>query len=162
MKDTIALIIVCLIAGGCRRTEHNKELFSAPEGVTYEIEEGLEFHTFSWGDGNNISVFMVYPHPAGLSQPIVPWMANQMSQKFEPRLEAINGIESFTKTSSEVCLGIFSGQQIDFLITMNDRNTIHQCIYVLWDGERVWQGQLTGLTDNDITMVHRILATSAR
>jgi len=40
---------------------------------------------------------------------------------------------------------------------MNDGKTVCQTMHILWDGARLWQGQLTGITEDDLMMVETIL-----
>ena len=152
----MALITIFYVLSGCRRTSNVSSMFSVPDGVTYE-NKVPEFHSFHWNDGNDTALFMISPHPAGLSESMVSWMADQTANQFEPVIKDINGVESFIKKSSDISAGKFTGRLIDFLLKTKDGKTFRQCIYVLWDGERVWQGQLTGPKDSDIEMVHRIL-----
>ena len=159
MRTSIALIAVCLIASGCRRANKGAPMFSPTDGVTHERKAGLDVHTFHWGDGDDTAVFMISRHPAGLSESMVRGMAAQTAERFEPELKGMVEVQSVAKRSSDISVGRFSGKQIEFLVTTKDGQTFHQCMYVLWDGQRVWQGQLTGSTDGDIAMVHRILAS---
>lgn len=159
MKTSIAFIAICLIVSGCSRTENVESMFSVPDGVTCESKASLEFHTFRWGDGDDTAVFMISPHPAGLSESMVRGMAAETAKRFEQDIKALDEVESVVTTSSDISVGRFSGRQIDFLVTTKDGETFHQCMYVLWDGERVWQGQLTASEDSGIAMVHRILAS---
>ena len=159
MRTSIAVIAICLIVSGCRRTDNVAPMFSVPDGVMHESKASPEFHAFHWGDGDDTAVFMISPHPAGLSESMVRGMAAQTAKRLEPDLKALDEVESVVKTSSDISVGRFSGRQIDFLVTTKDGKTFHQCMYVLWDGERAWQGQLTGSEDSDIAMVRRILAS---
>lgn len=159
MRTSTALITICLIISGCRRTNNGATMFSVPDGVTHESKASPEFHTFHWSDGNDTALFMISPHPAGLSESMVRGMAAETAKQLEPNLKAMDGVESVAKTSSDISVGRFSGRQIDFLVTTKDGKKFHQCMYVLWDGERAWQGQLTGSEDSNIAMVHRILAS---
>ena len=147
------LILVC----GCG--ENGTPIFSVPEGVTYESKAAPESHSFHWGEGNDTVVFVVSPHPAGLSEAMVRRMADETASLVEPELRALDEVESVAKTSSDISVGRFTGREVDFLLTGEDGKTFHQCVYVLWDGERVWQGQLSGSEDSDLAMVRRILAS---
>ena len=40
---------------------------------------------------------------------------------------------------------------------MTDGTAVYQCVYVLSDGNRLWQGQLTGSQREDLAMVRSIL-----
>ncbi len=161
MRTSIGVIAICLIVSGCRRTENGASTFSVPDGVTHESKTSPEWHAFHWGDSEETALFMISPHPAGLSESMVHGMAAQTAKLLEPDLKALEEVESVVKICSDISVGRFSGRQVDFLVTTKDGKALHQCIYILWDGERVWQGGLTGPKDSDIAMVHRILRSRA-
>ncbi len=126
MRTSISLIMICLIFSGCDRKGNSTPMFSVPDGVTYESDGDLESHVFRWGNGDDITLFMIFAHPAGLPESMVYEMANQIEKRAEPALRTIEDIESVRKTSADISAGRFNGRETDFLCTDKDGKTIHQ------------------------------------
>lgn len=157
MKTTIALISICLMIG-CDRIDKSEALFYVPDGVTHKTETDTRLHSFTWGNDDEMTSFIVYPHPAGLSQSMVWDTADQIARGLETKLNNLDETQEVAKASSDFSIGRFTGRLIDFLVTGKDGKTFHQCMYVMWDGNRVWQGQMTALKESDLQMVQRILS----
>ena len=147
---------------GCKRDKSDEVQFVVPPHVIYEFREDPEFHSFNWGKDEDTAVFMIHPHPAGLSATMVEEMADKTSALLEPQLKKSEGIKSVSRKVHDITAGCFSGREIDFKVVTTNGKTFYQCIYVLWDGDRVWQGQLTGPTEDDLGMAHRILQTKKK
>ena len=104
-----------------------------------------------------MSLFMMSPHPAGLSRSMIDKMASDTAAKLEPELEKIEGVVSLKREEADISAGEYSGKEIIFIVAMSDGKTAYQCMYLLWDGNRLWQGQLTGSRKEDLAMVRTIL-----
>jgi len=155
-------LFLLIAFSGCKRDKSDEVQFVVPPNVVYEFSEDTEHHSFNWGKDGNTAVFMIYPHPAGLSAEMVEEMAEKTAALSEPKVKKIEGVKSVSKKVHDIKAGHFSGKEIDFIVVTTKGKTFYQCIYVLWDGDRVWQGQLTGPTEDDVDMAHRILQTKKK
>lgn len=157
MKNIALVLLIGLLAGGCSNHDDKVARFDPPAGVTYEAHNDVEFHSFHWGTNDTTAVFGMFPHPAGLNQAMVDKMANDAGSQLEPELRKIEGVETLEKETVEISAGAFTGKEIRATLSMADGETIYQSMYLLWDGSRLWMGQLTGSTGDDLAMVRTIL-----
>ncbi len=162
MKKAVLLSAVLITAAGCADRESGMISFAVPADVVHEYKANLEFHSFHWGANDNTAVFMLHPHPAGLSPSMVQGMADKTAAQLESQLKMIEGVESVSRKATNIAAGHFSGKEIDFTVMTTDGKSFYQCVYVLWDGDRVWQGQLTGAKDTDIGVARKLLQTAQK
>jgi hypothetical protein len=157
-QNTAAYLVVVLILAGCAGQKQAGVPLSLPEGVIYESQDDVEFQSFRWGEDEAMALFMMSPHPAGLSQDMVDVMANSKAVSgLETELLTIEGVNTLDREDRALASGRFSGKEIVFTLEMSDGKTVYQAMYILWDGTRLWQGQLTGAQPRDFDMVRAIL-----
>ena len=157
MKTTFPFAIVALLIAGCAGRDKNEAPFVLPEGVRYESQDDIGFQSFRWGTDDAAAVFMMSPHPAGLSREMVDKMASDTVSQLEPELRKIEGVDTLERSALDISAGEFTGKAITFTLGMSDGKTVYQSVYVLWDGSRLWQGQMTGSHPKDLGMVRSIL-----
>jgi len=134
-----------------------EEPLDLPAGVIHESEDEIGFHSFHWGTKDTAAVFMMSPHPAGLSLEMMDQMASDAAAQLEPALRKIEGVQNIQQEFRDIRAGEFSGKEICCTLRMSDGQTIYQSMYILWDGTQVWQGQLTGSKEEDRERVRSIL-----
>jgi len=83
MKNTVPFVIVALLMIGCVGHKHSATPFDLPEGVVYESQDDIGFQSFRWGTNDSTALFMMSPHPAGLStERYRRWRAEELVQTF--------------------------------------------------------------------------------
>lgn len=136
--------------------------FDLPAGVVHETEDDIEFHSFRWGTNDITGLFMMSPHPAGLSREMVDKMASDAAPQVESAMREIEGVEGLSTETRDFTAGDFTGKAIICKLRMTDGKTVYQTMHILWDGTRFWQGQLTGTKEDDLTMVRTILKSKTK
>ena len=162
MKNTIYILVVALCVAGCAKQNSTVSSFDLPAGVIYETEDDIEFHSFRWGTNDTTALFMMSPHPAGLNRAMVDKMASDAVPKVKSAMRGVEGVEYLNMETHDFTAGDFTGKAIICRLSMTDGKTVYQTMHILWDGTRLWQGQLTGTTEDDLAMVQTILESKTR
>ena len=157
MKKALLTVVGAMLVFGCASRKQTVAPFPLPEGVVYEAQDDIGFRSFRWGADDAMALFMMSPHPAGLSRDMVDKMASDTASKAEPEFRKIEGVDTLKKEAADISAGDFTGKEVVFTVGMSDGKTICQSLYVLWDGSRLWQGQMTGSRPEDLQMVRSIL-----
>ena len=131
--------------------------FDVPSGVTYELDARAMVHSFRWGTKDTTALFMMYPHPAGLNHAMVGEMARDAKRELESAMRKIKGVLDVETTVDDLSAGDYTGKAIVCKLHMEDGKAGYQTIHILWDGSRLWQGQLTATTEDDLRMVETLL-----
>ncbi|MDD2240573.1 MAG: hypothetical protein PHI93_07930 [Kiritimatiellae bacterium] len=162
MKKIIPILIIAICVSSCTKPKPTESPFVLPAGVTYETEGDIEFHAFHWGSNATAAVFMIYPHPAGLNYAMVDKMASDSIPTLEAAMREVEGVDNLNTETHDFKAGDFTGKVINCTVNMADGKKVYQAMHILWDGTRLWQGQLTGTTENDLEMGERILNSKTK
>lgn len=134
--------------------------FSIPEDVQFESKAEHEFYSFRWGQAESIQLLMLYPNPASSSAKMVKPMADMMAISFEDNLDADSGLSLSSSTRESVEFGPFVGEQLTFVLEADDGISVTQIVFVLHDGRRIWNGQLSGTSADGIERTKAILGSA--
>jgi len=157
IRAIVGVLLVLLMAG-CTSQKQDGVPLILPEGVIHESQDDVELQLFRWGEGEAMALFMMSPHPAGLNRAMVDVMANSEAVSgLETELLKIEGVSTLDRDDGDIASGQFAGKEILFTLEMSDGKTVYQAMYILWDGTRLWQGQLTGSQPKDLDMVRVLL-----
>ena len=162
MKNALRLVAAALCLVGCARHGNGVASFDLPPGVIHETTRDIEFHSFRWGTNDTMALFMMSPHPAGLNRAMVEKIASDAASQLEPAMRKIEGVEDLSTETRDFAAGDFTGKEIVCKLRMKDGKTVYQAMHILWDGTRLWQGQLTGTKEDDLEMVERILRSKTK
>ena len=157
MKYSLFISLILTIAIGCAQQRTIYSSFDTPQGVTHKIDENIEFHVFNWGKNETAGLFMMSPHPAGLNHAMVARMTEDAIPLVKNAMREVEGVEEMETSTEDIVSGAFSGTAIVCKLKMNDASTIYQTMHILWDGNRLWQGQMSGHSIDDLRMVELIL-----
>jgi len=157
MKTASLILMILTVASGCATQRAAMSPFDLPPGVTYEVDESTDYRSFRWGTDDTMALFMMFPHPAGLDRAMVDKMAEDAESQLPAAMRGIEGSTRMETTTRAVSAGAFTGKAIVCKLTMDDGKTVYQTMHILWDGNRLWQGQLSGTTEDDLKMVETIL-----
>ena len=87
-------------------------------------------------------------------------MVDMMAVTFEDQMSQQSNISDIQQTRHEVDLGPFTGTELEFVITHSAGLTIRQYIFVLHDGNRAWNGQLSANSTQDISRARMIMKSA--
>ena len=132
-------------------------VFNIPDDVTFETKTDMEFYSFKWGKDASIALLMFYPYPTSTSEQMLKPMIELMEIGFEYQMKKMAGIKDIKKTKRDIKAGVFSGVEIEFAVVYGDGKIIEQYMFLVWDGDRAWSGQLTAPSTDDINKAHTIL-----
>ena len=102
------------------------------------------------------------PHPAGLNRAMVDKMTEDARSQVVAAMRAVEDVVEVETTTDDISAGDFTGKAIVCKLRMSDGKTVYQTMHILWDGSRLWQGQLTGTTKDDLKMVETILKSRTK
>ena len=162
MRYTLRLAAAALCLVGCARHGNVAATFDLPPGVIHETSRDIDFHSFRWGTNDTMALFMMSPHPAGLNHAMFGKMASDAASQLEPAMRKLEGVENLSTETRDFTAGDFTGKEIICRLRMKDGKTVYQTMHILWDGTRLWQGQLTGTKEDDLAMVQRILRSKTK
>lgn len=134
--------------------------FMVPEGVSFESKKEHEFYTFRWGEAAKTQLLMIHPHPAPSSAKMLKPMADMMAISFEENLPAKESMKLVSSKREAIQLGLFSGEQLSFKIEGPNGIHVDQYIFLLHDGERVWNAQLSGMDEDGLKRAKAILSSA--
>ncbi len=157
MKHAVLVLILGALVLGCAQQRVAPPPFDLPSGVIYETDDRIEFHAFRWGTDDATALFIMSPHPAGLNRAMVDKMAESARPELVAAMRNVEGVAEVETTKGEISAGDFTGRTIFCKLKMDDGKTVYQTMHILWDGSRLWHGQLTGTTEDDLRMVEAIL-----
>jgi len=159
---TLPILMILVLGFGCAQQHPVTPPFDLPPGVTYETDENIEFHSFRWGTNETTALFMMSPHPAGLSYAMVDKMIEDARPMVIQAMREVEGVDEVDTTTRNITAGDFTGKAIVCELGMADGKTVRQTMHIVWDGNRLWQGQLTGTTEDDLKTVETILKSKTR
>ena len=137
--------------------------FQIKDGVKFEnkTKNKMEFYSFEWGQPG--TMFMLYRNSAITSKDMLKPMTEIMSTAFKDQMKKQPGMEIKSFSNREVSLGIFSGTELEFVITNTQFGIeIKQYMFLLWDGNSCWSGQFSDSSAKDISTVYDILKNAKR
>lgn len=153
----IALALSTLVTASAGEAVGKSYVFSLPDGVTYQSRGEMEFYTFRWGTAPQLALFMLNVNPVPLSTIATESMADTMERTFEEQMKAGGLATDIQKKKTKVILGSFKGTELEFVITHAGGIKVRQYIFVLHDGRRMWNGQLTAFSEADLKTAHTII-----
>lgn len=135
--------------------------FEIPEGVHFESKVEHEFYTFRWGTAPNNTLFMLHPHPAEMPFDALKPMADMMEVTLKDQLLKQGKFETVETQRHAIELGIFKGFEFESVITDASGLILTQYMFLLHDGERMWNAQISGL-NSDVQVARDILNQATR
>jgi hypothetical protein len=135
--------------------------FTVPDEVQFESRGGgIEHYTFRWGEAPDMALLMLHANPAPMTPRAIKPMADMMEITFEDQLAAEGRTEQINKERTEISFGPFEGVQLEFVIETAGDRTVRQYMFIVHDGSRAWNGQLTALNERDIEKAHAIMESA--
>lgn len=138
--------------------------FQIAEDTKFDSKDKHEFYTFTWQGKTPIStLFMMYPNPAPASKEMLKPMVDMMLVGFKTQIEKNKGMKLKSSKKREVTYGPFSGYEIEFVVN-NEAAPIDvkQYMFILFDGEKCWNAQLTSASQDDIKKAYDILKNAKK
>ncbi len=135
--------------------------FSVPEAVTFEMNEQVEMYTFHLGTPPAFGLFILHVNPAPMPAAAIGPMVDIMALAFKDQMEKQPSLELVSIDQKLVEVGLFKGTEVAFTVK-HSAGMMMQYIFVLFDGEKCWNGQLTGSGTNDLEQVYSILKSARR
>lgn len=164
MKTFYALITLVLIhqllSADTVEVKSQSLQFSIPEEVEFKSKEELEMYSFTWGEGTNTNLLILYPHPMPSPAKMVKPMADMMEISFEESLAEKSGLELVSTKREADRWGLFTGEQLAADLKSPDGFELTNYMFILHDGERIWNGQLSGADKTGIVQAVKILSST--
>ncbi len=135
--------------------------FSVPEAVTFEMNKQMEMYTFHLGVPPAFGLFILHVNPAPMPVAAIVPMVDIMTLAFKEQMEKQPGLELVSTDQKLVEVGLFKGTEVAFTVK-HSAGMMTQYIFVLFDGEKCWNGQLTGSGTNDVNVVYSILKSARK
>jgi hypothetical protein len=146
------------------------------KNYTFQVENNVEFkskfkstpalifYSFVWGNLPARSLLMLSHNPAFTSKKVMELMSEKFTlESFKKELQKNKGMLLKSSKKREVSYGLFSGYEFEFIIG-SDKSPmdIRQYIFILFDGSKCWNGQLTCTTQDDIKKARNILKSAKK
>ncbi len=157
----LALATTSLLQTEAKQVESKSLSFELPENVTFETKEKHEFFSFTWGEGSNKQLLMLYPNPMESPKEMIQPMADMMAISFKDNMQKNADLEFIDSQSREVTLGMFEGIELSFVLKAKTDQEFTQFSYILHDGKRIWNAQLSGM-GNHAELAQDILSKAKR
>ena len=160
MKILVVVFILIATNVFSKEIETNQLVYTIPENVEVEKKE-RDFTTFTWKNKNNFNLLMIYPFPVSTPVSNIPVLADTMQKSFEQEMAKNNNEKIVKQKKTDVEIGSFKGVEISF--TLNKKGNgkpIYQKIYLFAVGQKIYNGQLTATTEEDINVANEIIKSS--
>ena len=160
MKQYVAAFLLSLLSAGAfaKDVSGTSYDFTLPDDVTYETNADIEFYTFTWGAAPDLSLFMLNMNPAPVPASALESMATMMEKMLEAQISEQDGMTVIRTNRTPITCGVFKGYELAFVVSSKEGQTVNQYMFILHDGKRAWNGQLTASSDTAIEKARQIMS----
>jgi len=165
MKAFLVFMLGTIVSISCfaEEVKGNTISFQLSNNIKFEnkTRRQLEFYCFKWGQPG--TMFILNRNLAVTSKEMLKPMSEMMIISFKDQMGKQPGMSIKSSTQREVLLGIFSGTELEFVISNAQLGfEIKQYMFLLWDGTSSWNGQFSATSPKDISTVYDILKNAKR
>ena len=122
--------------------------------LVHQHQVEAELYSFTWDDGS----LMLSAQPAAIKPSMLKMMVGITETTFDKTMKKNSADMELAKKRTEVSYGTFKGTELAYTITTKKAGvTTRQVIYMLTDGERIWNGQVSVESDKDLAIARTIL-----
>jgi hypothetical protein len=163
MKKVLVCVLGVLLAGSsvAKEVKGKSFVFTISDDVRCTQSDQMEMYTFKWGTPPEFCMFMLMANPVPVPEEAIPSMIEMMTISFKAQMQKQPGMKVTATEQKPIEAGLFKGSEVTFTIE-HQAGTMKQNMLVLFDGDKVWNGQLTGMGSNDVTTVYSILKSAKK
>ena len=160
MKLLAAILIGTAVASGCAHSPARapSAMSTLPLGVSHFVQPDDHYHFFAWRTNDSSTAeFTMMSLPGPHTRHMLGEIVTRTEISFEASVTNVISLSCLHKEVAGLSIGDYEGKEITFIMRDREGATSYDVLYVLWDGDRIWQGQLIGPYKADVKIARDIL-----
>ena len=159
MKKRLIILLLCAFVAPCnaKKVAGKSYSFIIPPDTKFEQKIDKEFYSFDWSTNTRtVSFFLLFPVPTTSTEAEAIRFFDGFHKGVTESLQKDKNLV-ISKVYHKITAGSFCGIEIEITIQAKNDKTVYQYIFLLRDGNRLWNAHLVASSTNDLTRTLAIL-----